>query len=142
MAFLGGFGTLAGPVLGALILEPLQQWEAITFTNGYFGEIALGVLFLLVILFMPRGIIPTGTRVPDHGGRPGGTAPRRSPPPPAARPRRPASAARAQPTGTTEHRERPMTALLRTDGVSKAFGGVQALDDGHHRGGRRAASPA
>jgi branched-chain amino acid transport system permease protein len=59
MAFLGGFGTLAGPVLGALILEPLQQWEAITFTNGYLAEISLGVIFLLVILFLPRGIIPT-----------------------------------------------------------------------------------
>jgi branched-chain amino acid transport system permease protein len=60
MAFLGGFGTLAGPVLGALILEPLQQWEAITFTNGYVAEISLGVIFLAVILLLPRGIIPTG----------------------------------------------------------------------------------
>jgi branched-chain amino acid transport system permease protein len=60
MGFLGGFGTLAGPVLGALILEPLQQWEAITFTNGYVAEISLGVIFLAVILLLPRGIIPTG----------------------------------------------------------------------------------
>jgi branched-chain amino acid transport system permease protein len=60
MAFLGGAGTLAGPVLGALILEPLQQWEAITFTNGYVAEISLGVIFLAVILLLPRGIIPTG----------------------------------------------------------------------------------
>jgi len=60
MGFLGGFGTLAGPVLGALVLEPLQQWEAITFTNGYVAEISLGAIFLLVILFLPRGVIPTG----------------------------------------------------------------------------------
>ena len=60
MAFLGGLGTLAGPVLGALILEPLQQWEAITFTNGFVAEVSLGVILLLVILFLPRGIIPTG----------------------------------------------------------------------------------
>ncbi|HTT53037.1 MAG TPA: branched-chain amino acid ABC transporter permease [Streptosporangiaceae bacterium] len=60
MAFLGGFGTLSGPVLGALILEPLQQWDAITFTNGYVAEILLGAIFLVVILFLPRGIIPTG----------------------------------------------------------------------------------
>ncbi len=59
MAFLGGFGTLAGPILGGLILEPLQQYVTITFTNGYLGEILLGALFLLVILFLPRGIIPT-----------------------------------------------------------------------------------
>ncbi|HUY52218.1 MAG TPA: branched-chain amino acid ABC transporter permease [Streptosporangiaceae bacterium] len=87
MAFLGGFGTLAGPVLGALILEPLQQWDAITFTNGFVGEIALGVLFLAVILFMPRGLIPTGRelitrwrasnarrREPAPGGAPPGGA--------------------------------------------------------------------
>jgi branched-chain amino acid transport system permease protein len=61
MAFLGGFGTLAGPVLGALILEPLQQWIGITFTNGYTSDIVLGVLFLVVILFLPRGIVPTGS---------------------------------------------------------------------------------
>jgi branched-chain amino acid transport system permease protein len=60
MGFLGGFGTLAGPVLGALILEPLQQWESITFTNGFIAEISLGAIFLAVILFLPRGIIPTG----------------------------------------------------------------------------------
>jgi branched-chain amino acid transport system permease protein len=59
MAFLGGFGTIAGPILGGLILEPLQQYVTITFTNGYLGEILLGALFLLVILFLPRGIIPT-----------------------------------------------------------------------------------
>ncbi len=59
MAFLGGFGTLAGPVLGALILEPVQQQLTLTFTNGYLSEILLGALFLLVILFLPRGLIPS-----------------------------------------------------------------------------------
>jgi branched-chain amino acid transport system permease protein len=61
MAFLGGFGTIAGPVLGALILEPLQQYVSIEFTNGYIGEVFLGLLFLAVILFLPRGIVPTGS---------------------------------------------------------------------------------
>jgi hypothetical protein len=60
MAFLGGFGTLWGPVLGALILEPLQQELTQRFTNGYASLIVLGCLFLLVILFLPRGLIPTG----------------------------------------------------------------------------------
>jgi branched-chain amino acid transport system permease protein len=59
MAFLGGFGTLAGPVLGALILEPVQQQLTLTFTNGYLSEILLGGLFLLVILVLPRGLIPS-----------------------------------------------------------------------------------
>ena len=60
MAFLGGLGTVAGPVLGALIIEPGQLYLTIRFTNGYYGEILLGALFLVVVLFMPRGIIPTG----------------------------------------------------------------------------------
>jgi branched-chain amino acid transport system permease protein len=59
MAFLGGFGTLAGPVLGAVILEPVQQQLTLQFTNGYLSQILLGGLFLLVILFVPRGLVPT-----------------------------------------------------------------------------------
>jgi len=60
MGFLGGFGTLWGPVLGALILEPLQQQITLHYTNGYTGLIVFGALFLLVILFLPRGLLPTG----------------------------------------------------------------------------------
>ena len=59
MAFLGGLGTIAGPVLGALIIEPGQLYLNIRFTNGYLSEILLGALFLLIVLFMPRGIVPT-----------------------------------------------------------------------------------
>jgi branched-chain amino acid transport system permease protein len=60
MGFLGGFGTLWGPVLGGLILEPAQQQITLHYTNGYTGEIVFGGLFLLVILFLPRGLLPTG----------------------------------------------------------------------------------
>ncbi len=60
MAFLGGLGTVSGPVLGALIIEPGQLYLNTVFTNAYLSEILLGVLFLLVVLFMPRGIIPAG----------------------------------------------------------------------------------
>jgi len=59
MAFLGGLGTVWGPVLGALIIEPGQLYLTTVFTNAYLSEILLGVLFLAVVLFMPRGIIPT-----------------------------------------------------------------------------------
>jgi branched-chain amino acid transport system permease protein len=60
MAFLGGLGTVAGPVLGALIIEPGQLYLTTTFTNGYLSEILLGAVFLAVVLLVPRGIIPTG----------------------------------------------------------------------------------
>jgi branched-chain amino acid transport system permease protein len=60
MAFLGGLGTIAGPVLGALIIEPGQLYLTIKYTNGYLSEILLGALFLAIVLFVPRGIVPTG----------------------------------------------------------------------------------
>jgi branched-chain amino acid transport system permease protein len=62
MAFLGGYGSISGAVLGALIIEPLTLWVNTqpAFGNGSLSEILLGAVFLLVVLFMPRGIIPTG----------------------------------------------------------------------------------
>jgi branched-chain amino acid transport system permease protein len=60
MAFLGGLGTITGPVLGALIIEPGQLYLTIRYTNGYLSEILLGALFLAVVLAVPRGIIPSG----------------------------------------------------------------------------------
>ena len=61
MAFFGGYGTIAGPVLGALIIEPGTLWlnTQPQFSGGYLSEILLGAIFLVVVLFMPRGIIPT-----------------------------------------------------------------------------------
>ena len=59
MAFLGGLGTISGPVLGALLLEPLQQYFTLRFSAGSLYLIIYGALFLLVIMFLSRGIIPT-----------------------------------------------------------------------------------
>ena len=59
MAFLGGLGTISGPIIGALIIEPGQLYLTIRYTNGYVSEILLGALFLLIVLFVPRGIVPT-----------------------------------------------------------------------------------
>ncbi len=60
MAFLGGIGTLSGPVIGALLIEPGRLYLTTQFTNSYLSEILLGALFLLIVLFMPRGIVPAG----------------------------------------------------------------------------------
>ena len=59
MAFLGGLGTISGPIIGALLIEPGQLYLTIRYTNGYLSEILLGALFLLIVLFVPRGIVPT-----------------------------------------------------------------------------------
>ncbi len=59
MAFLGGLGTLAGPMLGAFILEPAQQFFTIQFSQNGIYLIVYGVLFLAIILLLPEGILPT-----------------------------------------------------------------------------------
>jgi branched-chain amino acid transport system permease protein len=59
MAFLGGIGTIWGPVIGALLIEPGRLYLNTKYTNGYLSEILLGGLLLLVVLFVPRGIVPT-----------------------------------------------------------------------------------
>jgi branched-chain amino acid transport system permease protein len=58
MAFLGGLGTITGPLLGALVLESLQQYLTQTFSSNATYLIAYGVLFLAVILVLPRGVVP------------------------------------------------------------------------------------
>jgi branched-chain amino acid transport system permease protein len=58
MAFLGGLGTIAGPLLGAFVLESLQQYLTQTFSSSATYLIAYGVLFLVVILVLPRGVVP------------------------------------------------------------------------------------
>ncbi|MGH2910265.1 MAG: hypothetical protein ACRDK8_13340, partial [Solirubrobacteraceae bacterium] len=58
MTFLGGLGTIVGPLLGALVLESLQQYLTQTFSSNATYLIAYGVLFLVVILVLPRGVVP------------------------------------------------------------------------------------
>ena len=57
MSIFGGLGTLTGPLLGALVLESMQQYLAIRFSNGAYYLIVFGSLFLLIVLFMPQGIV-------------------------------------------------------------------------------------
>ena len=59
MAFLGGMGTLFGPILGALILVPAQQYLTIISQSSGYNLIMYGVIFLAIILLLPEGIIPT-----------------------------------------------------------------------------------
>lgn len=59
MVFLGGLGTLSGPVLGALILEPAQLWLAYNYGASRLYLVLYAAVFLVVILLLPRGIIPS-----------------------------------------------------------------------------------
>lgn len=59
MTFLGGRGTLWGPVLGAFILELAQQYFAYSLGGSQFYLIAYALVFLVVMLLLPRGILPS-----------------------------------------------------------------------------------
>ncbi len=65
MAFMGGLGTLSGPIIGALIIEWARlQFNSLSFIEnsqspGGYYLIIYGALFLIVILLLPEGIVPT-----------------------------------------------------------------------------------
>jgi branched-chain amino acid transport system permease protein len=86
MAFLGGAGTVAGPVLGALLLEPAQLELAYVAGSARLYLVLYAAVFLVVMLVLPRGIIPSvaarleslRVRSDPSGGRgsgPGGAEP-------------------------------------------------------------------
>jgi branched-chain amino acid transport system permease protein len=61
-ALLGGRGTVWGPVLGAFIIEPLANFTTTNIGGANSGSIRLflfGGLLLAVVLFLPRGVLPS-----------------------------------------------------------------------------------
>lgn len=57
MTILGGMGTLVGPIIGAGISQVIQQ-----FFYTWFGArwpLVFGVLFMLIVIFLPYGIVGT-----------------------------------------------------------------------------------
>lgn len=53
---LGGRGTIIGPVLGAISVNALKSWASSGATAD-FWPLLLGGAFVLVVLFMPKGIV-------------------------------------------------------------------------------------
>jgi ABC-type branched-subunit amino acid transport system ATPase component/ABC-type branched-subunit amino acid transport system permease subunit len=56
---LGGRGTLWGPVLGAFMIEPLNEFANNSLGGGNSRLLVFGGLMALVVMFLPRGILPT-----------------------------------------------------------------------------------
>jgi branched-chain amino acid transport system permease protein len=53
---LGGLGTLAGPVVGTVVLTII--WEGLKATGITFGRyVIIGIILILAIIFLPRGLI-------------------------------------------------------------------------------------
>jgi ABC-type branched-subunit amino acid transport system ATPase component/ABC-type branched-subunit amino acid transport system permease subunit len=117
---LGGRATLWGPVLGAFIVEPLNEISNNEFGGGNARLLIFGGLLALVVLFVPRGIIPTvkgwleTLRARGKAGLVGqrldpriDLREREAPPPPTAVAGAP---------------------LLEVEGLEKRFGGLRAVD--------------
>jgi branched-chain amino acid transport system permease protein len=59
MTMLGGLGTLWGPVLGAFIYIPASDIILFQFGSTTAHLFILGGLMMLILLFLPQGILPT-----------------------------------------------------------------------------------
>jgi branched-chain amino acid transport system permease protein len=59
MVFFGGVGTLMGPLLGAILLEPLQQYLTFQYGAISLDKIIFALLLLGIILFLPEGLVPS-----------------------------------------------------------------------------------
>ncbi len=66
-AAVGGRGTLLGPIIGAFSVNALKSWCTAAFPDLWL--FALGLMFILVTLLLPQGILGLVTRL-----RRGGTA--------------------------------------------------------------------
>jgi branched-chain amino acid transport system permease protein len=67
--FVGGLGTLSGPVVGAMLVVPLQHYLQLTSgsqVTSQLAEVAFGVILVLVILFYPKGITPGVAKLWSH----------------------------------------------------------------------------
>jgi ABC-type branched-subunit amino acid transport system ATPase component/ABC-type branched-subunit amino acid transport system permease subunit len=135
-ALLGGRGTLWGPVLGAFIIEPLANLTSTSLGGANAGAIRLllfGGLLGLVVLFLPRGLIPTvsGWKTQRQGQDQKQPDPERLQLPltvtmtqegdqTAAAPlKHPVKATTVAGAGT----------VLAVRGLAKSFGGLRAVDD-------------
>ena len=60
MVLLGGIGTLFGPVIGAVILLALEELVWRNFLTVHAA--ALGVIVVLLVLFLPNGLLALEAR--------------------------------------------------------------------------------
>ena len=69
VAMLGGAGTVLGPIVGSVVLETASEIFKNTFKEAHL--LIYGVLLVVVVLFMPGGIVGTITGLLRRRGMPG-----------------------------------------------------------------------
>ena len=55
ISFIGGAGTVAGPVLGSIVFVILKELFAISL--GQMNVLIFGIVFIFTVLFLPKGLI-------------------------------------------------------------------------------------
>jgi branched-chain amino acid transport system permease protein len=60
-AAIGGIGTVVGPIIGCLFLVIVEDWFSLALGEAHY--IVFGIIFILVILFLPGGIIEAVDRI-------------------------------------------------------------------------------
>ena len=114
-AIIGGVGTLAGPMLGAFLLVPLDAvmkgWLGTMYAG--LGFVVYGAILIVVVMLMPNGIVKAVEgwlkRRPSKAPKETKVQKDISLPPPALEP--------------------PEGEILNVNGLSKSFGGLRAIDD-------------
>ena len=65
----GGLGTLAGPIIGTVVITLL--WDGLQFLGvTYARYIIVGVLLILIIIFLPKGLVSLPGKIRDRVARP------------------------------------------------------------------------
>jgi branched-chain amino acid transport system permease protein len=61
ITFVGGLGTLAGPVIGAIFFILVRQQLAVTLVEIH--QVVFGILFILIVLVFPGGLVEVWRRL-------------------------------------------------------------------------------
>lgn len=71
IALIGGIGTVYGPLLGALLIIPLENYLRAAFGAVFPGSnlIVLGIILVLTALYLRRGVMGAITSLRDRIGR-------------------------------------------------------------------------
>jgi ABC-type branched-subunit amino acid transport system permease subunit len=73
MAYIGGTGTIVGPIIGALFFVVVRELLALKLAD--FHLIVFGTLFILVVLFLPGGFVAAWDRIRRRLSRRSGVNP-------------------------------------------------------------------
>ncbi len=117
---LGGRGTLFGPVLGAFIIQPVNNLANDTFGGGNARLVIFGGLLVLLVIVLPKGILPTVAGFLEKARTKGTVGLSGARLNPLDRPLVHVESSRPELSGRT---------LLEVRGLHKSFGGNHAVND-------------